>query len=1444
MFQPPMKIAAAIILLFPVLELVAQTPEWLDLSESAKHRSVCSAPMDAGTIGQFMPLGAQTNEFRNNPIFLCFGDNLFINHTGDFDLSGDPDPGTEAGIAYAFYGGDPRMPCQPTVWGPEVLDVLTDPCLLTSPAPPSGGIWIASGEPNGDVTFTNNGSIQDTYWGGSAGRMWFAPITVTDFASLTFDDGLCVHVNVDAAFSVIYLNEITLVNFFAPDDNSLTGAISLAGGLPEWDMSNYTVSLEKIDDPSVTGTIDGAISHGGTTTFSVPEPGVYRLLVTDEKGCTREFIVTIPSENPVVLCIPDTIVRPGQILCVPVTVGNFQGILSLAKTMSWDPNVIDFTNVTNINPILGSSASFDIERGPEGILPILWFDLGITPQDLVNGDTLFELCFNVIGSPGSRTGLQFINEPTPIDITDENAALPLELKNGSVTVIEPDDLQVFYSACANVAGTVDMFFQVFGGTDPYNYDILDPSSVSIADGSGLSTGLTEDAIDLPPGTYTILVTDSRGQTATQELILSGTPIDIALSGIDPTCANSGDGVVRIDDVTGGNGSYRYTWVTDDGLIYGRDSIERLGGGTYRLIVEDDNGCIAMDSVTLTEDVLDISFPNVVLPACDGAQNGSIEAMVNSSGGSMFEYIWRNEAGMQISRVMNGNSYTLPGVGPGKYFLTVNRDICSAVDSVTLVPLKDLQFLIDTVEDVTCAGDANGRIELRVGVNQNKASPYDFSWSANAQAQMVFISDTASQATMLPPGTYDLTVTDQSGCEIDTSFVIGEPNPLIINPTVMMPACPDGSGSAVNDGSIDLFFNDHGGTPFPTGAAYRYQWWDGRTNSLRTDLTSGSYAVTITDANGCMDSTTVELRSGPDVRIFLDQDLQCIGDSIGQLTVLGDLMGNTIRWSTGATDETITNLGSGLYVVEVTEVMGDSSCTVADSFFIQEPDFNVSVNLPMQFVALSRCNEPDSGRIFNLDLEYNGPTSFIWHPLDDTTTIPFLIVDSAGVYPYSVFDRITGCVIYQDTVQAAWPDKIEVAIDSTHVSCNGLSDGAIDLVATGRTGRFSFNWSTGATSGPGATSGIQDLVPGTYMVTVTDVDDPTCLVPLTIDIREPDELHLQIDSSFTRDVRCSGEQNGQIGLTWIGGNQDQAPNITWSHDPMNQGLLDDNLPAGDYTISLIDWQQCGDTISITLIEPGPLFAIIPTPDDPVCNGFQTTVTVDSAFGGTGTNFTFSVDNGPTQMLNTEVPIFAGSHLISVFDEMGCKLDSQIMITDPEAIEVNLGDDTQVSLGDSVRLEPSIISNTPIDGYVWTPVEFLSCPSCNNPLASPLDDQVFVLTVVDQNGCQGTDEILVRVDKARNIYIPNGFTPNNDGVNDKFQVYAGVGVQSINSTRIFDRWGNLVYEFGSEPPSPFGTDGWNGEFENKVMAPGVFVYLVEVEFIDGRVLLYRGDVTLAH
>jgi gliding motility-associated-like protein len=113
----------------------------------------------------------------------------------------------------------------------------------------------------------------------------------------------------------------------------------------------------------------------------------------------------------------------------------------------------------------------------------------------------------------------------------------------------------------------------------------------------------------------------------------------------------------------------------------------------------------------------------------------------------------------------------------------------------------------------------------------------------------------------------------------------------------------------------------------------------------------------------------------------------------------------------------------------------------------------------------------------------------------------------------------------------------------------------------------------------------------------------------------------------------------------------------------------------------------------------------------------------------------------------------------------------------------------------------------------------------------------------DGCEGQDQIRVNVSKARLVYIPNAFTPNGDGENDKWRVFTGPGVRKILGVQLFDRWGNHVFSnLSPEDPNREGSSGWDGRIDGGLLHPGVYVYLVEIQFIDGRIFIYRGDVTL--
>ena len=1414
--------------------VLGQTPELATFVPGSGARQAC-VDQTAGTIS-IRPGAAQSTDLDPaNTIFLCFGDEIFINHNNDADLTGDPDMTSQPGIGYAFYE------CLPSISGNDIVQIQSDNCLLDLVPPPSNGIWVARGLINGDVTFTNDGSIQDTYFGGDHGVIWFAPITINDFNNLDFDDGSCVKVNISQAFAIHYLNDIEITGYQTVTDSSLSGFFTVSGGLPQADGSFYTISIVNEDDPTVTGNVLNNSGSGGIVNFDVPVPGLYRITVSDGKGCSHEILVTVPAVDPVGLCLTDTSVAPEQDFCYPVLVSDFVNVAGMLFTISWNPRIIEFNRLANINPVLGSSASFDTDPQTvrQGLLPFLWFDLGSNLQSLPDGDTLFEICFNSIGLPGSSTPVTFSNL-LGISITDDAKELPFQLKDGLVRITEPDDLVLFYSACPDGSGTNTVRIQVFGGQDPYTYHLVRVNPSETVDSGIISaSGEVIELLNIPSDTFNIVIEDAGTISHISEdiaLVNSGFTVDI--SAFDPVCPNSNDGMIQVNDILGGSGVYALSWFGSEMPKYNVNSLSDLGPGNYTLVVEDmEFGCVDSLFFNLTVDTLQVSISSVTPPNCVGTASGSITATVNSGSGNTFDYRWQDSRGAVINQGRYGPMHTISGLEPGQYFVTVNRDICVARDTVTIIPLKTVDVILDSIIQVSCNGENDGRIDIHATADNNVAIPWDFSWSVNTQSNgTVMISGDQSSAYNLPAGTYSVTIQDAQLCEATRSFTITQPRALVVNRgfnAVDQPDCPDGM-----NGVIDLGFVDHGGTQ-----PYRFTWGDLATRpSVRRNLAAGVYSVTVTDAHGCQDSADIVLDSGPDIHISLRQSLVCIGDAIAQIEVLGELAGNDIVWNTGDTITLLTNLTSGVYSVMVTAVRDGEECISVDTIRIAEPDFNVSPITNMSFIPRNTCNMPDSGIIFNQMLDYRGPTEYVWHDLNDTVTRnPFIFVHQSGYYSYSVRDRLTGCVIYQDSILARFPERIQINVDSTRVSCNGDQDGSITLSVQGRTGPFNFIWGGGILATSDTVATANNLAAGTYNFTITDVADFTCLVPLVLEVYEPDPLVLRVDSAFTRNIRCHGETNGQIGLIWEGGNRNAAPSIRWSGGS-NASLRATNLTAGSYMVQLTDSRGCNDSVRVDILEPSPLAGNIPIPQDPQCNGGQTNITVNGVSGGTGSIYTFSVDNGPSQLLMSQVPVFSGDHLVSVFDALGCRLDTILNISDPPEITVELGDDLEVNLGDSIRLNPVVNSPNPIDEFIWSPGNNLSCLDCNNPYASPTESQMYFLTVVDAQGCTATAGVLVTVDKARKVYIPNAFTPNDDGINDRFQIFTGNGVAGINYVQIFNRWGSLLFSVENDATNGFGFSGWDGSYDGKIMDPGVYLYLVEIRFIDGKTFLYRGDVTI--
>jgi len=201
-------------------------------------------------------------------------------------------------------------------------------------------------------------------------------------------------------------------------------------------------------------------------------------------------------------------------------------------------------------------------------------------------------------------------------------------------------------------------------------------------------------------------------------------------------------------------------------------------------------------------------------------------------------------------------------------------------------------------------------------------------------------------------------------------------------------------------------------------------------------------------------------------------------------------------------------------------------------------------------------------------------------------------------------------------------------------------------------------------------------------------------------------------------------------------------------------------------------------------------------------------------------------------------------LSVINERGCiaSRTKRILVECCDyPVFADAGTELTVDLGDNLQLD--VIVDLPGGNYeyIWTPSEFLDCPECRSPFAAVNGDTWFTVFVTDDEGCPAIDSVLIRVVKNKPVYIPTAFTPNGDNINDKFTLFTNQAATSIQLLRVYNRWGDLVYEGQDLPPGDVNF-GWDGTFRGKRLDPGVFVYYAEVQFLDNEISRFTGEITL--
>ncbi len=613
------------------------------------------------------------------------------------------------------------------------------------------------------------------------------------------------------------------------------------------------------------------------------------------------------------------------------------------------------------------------------------------------------------------------------------------------------------------------------------------------------------------------------------------------------------------------------------------------------------------------------------------------------------------------------------------------------------------------------------------------------------------------------------------------------------------------------------------TTIPLNAAgndlVAWLWHDGSGASNFTVPDAGTYSVTVTDVCGITqtDEIVVTIDSSTVVNIGADPFL-CQGETVAFEESGFDFYnwtGNGLS-CTNCPAVTAAPSASGLVVLQAGFANG---CVNRDSVYITVYDtFNYKIDTTICYGRTVFWNgeviPPDSERTFFMQT-IHGCDSTVQVRVQGTMTGTFNIqVDTAVCLGSSL--SINGSELQ--------PGQQETFFLSASTGCDSTV-----LVKVMPKDTFSTAESRAICDGesflifgqPQTTSGIYRMTFG-----AKNGCDSTHTVSLTV----YDPLLLQIDGT----PACFGEATGTLAVAVNG----SAPpfNYSWNIPGANDDEVDE-LPAGNYTVTVTDANNCTETGNAQVSSYPPI-AFSATADSVTCFNIP-----DGAIAVTTSDSTllFSLDGDVFSQNKTYDNLAGGNYEVFAQDIYGCVDTLPIAVLSPPQLFLELPADTEVQFGDSLEIVIEAYGLEPLT-YAWADSFYLSCHTCPNPVSKPLSDVRYRLTVTDKNGCTLSDELLLTVNRVVDVFVPNAMSPlSTQDQNSRFELSFGPAAQRIRLLQVFDRWGGMMYELRDAAPND-NSRAWDGRRDGKVVLPGVYTWMLQVELVDGSVQKLQGDVTV--
>ena len=903
-----------------------------------------------------------------------------------------------------------------------------------------------------------------------------------------------------------------------------------------------------------------------------------------------------------------------------------------------------------------------------------------------------------------------------ISVSDLNSCIVSNSSPSNISISEPNPIVLNGSVSSNFNGEDVSCFNaldgqitasISGGTPNYTYSL-----------DGIVYTTSNVFSGLSAGNYTIYYKDNNGcDTSEQITITNAEDISGVISiSSQVSCFSICDGELtfQVDNILSGTSPYSYS--LDGGPYQTSSTFNGLCGNvSYVITIKDANGCTYTANKFLSEPT-QIVFSNTLSNyngyniSCFGLADGEIT--FDAPSGGLIPYSYSID-GNNFFTAMNFN-----GLTSGNYVIAV-KDVIGCIASANVILTEPAEFLISTNIDnsVTCPGFCD--VEVSV-LPTNGINPILYDMTGYPIQTSLSWTGMCGDITF---GTYTLTGTDNNGCISSTNITLTEPLPFLFSIDSASETCNALNGSA----SISI---TQGGTQ-----NYAYLWDDvlSQTTPTATSLSTGTYIITVTDANGCQFSEDIFIAEA-DMIITFDSIPPCNNIADGEATV--NPVGTppySILWQTGETTNTISGLNPGYYSVTVSDATG---CIVTDSVEIPVSAV-VSVYLDSANSMLNvLCNGYQSDTIL---LNTSGGTGFgtYQYYIPGVFPIPQYNNVFSGLYAgiYNVYaSDANGCT---DQVQVTIfePDVIYYTASSNDVSCNAGSDGLVMIDSvSGGTSPYLYYWNTGQN-----TSIINGLSAGNYIVSVTDLNN--CVSnPQQVSVVVGQPSQLNSITNILNHSSCSGSQtaaNGEAEVSVSGGTPGYS--FSWSN-----GINGSNISLlfpGTYIVDIIDNNGC--TLSDTvIINPGNNPILDVTVQNVSCYGANDGMMITNASSGTSP-YQFSADGGNTFVpFGTPFgPTAEASYFITVVDADGCTDSDSIFVNEPDELLISSLSVQNVLCYDSAdgQINANVTGGTGSYNFVWNNGQTI------NPLTS-LNPSTYNVTVTDSMGC-------IAVSNNQNITQPD-------------------------------------------------------------------------------------------